>query len=72
MHRIDVVRALAELVTPEDLFVCAHGGREDTSGNQSEDKEPKILEHEPLMAREAASARGWSPSSRRRHNVRRR
>ena len=26
MHRIDVVRALAELVTPEDLFVCAHGG----------------------------------------------
>ena len=26
MHRIDVVRALAELVTKEDLFICAHGG----------------------------------------------
>jgi thiamine pyrophosphate-dependent acetolactate synthase large subunit-like protein len=26
MHRIDAVRALAELVTAEDLFICAHGG----------------------------------------------
>jgi len=26
MHRIDAVCALAELVTKEDLFVCAHGG----------------------------------------------
>lgn len=26
MHRIEVVRALAELVTKEDLFVCGHGG----------------------------------------------
>jgi sulfopyruvate decarboxylase subunit beta len=26
MHRIDAVRALAALVTEQDLFVCAHGG----------------------------------------------
>jgi sulfopyruvate decarboxylase subunit beta len=26
MHRLEVVRALAELVTEQDLFVCAHGG----------------------------------------------
>jgi sulfopyruvate decarboxylase subunit beta len=26
MHRIDVVRALAALVTEQDLFICAHGG----------------------------------------------
>ena len=26
MQRLDVVRALAKLVTEEDLFVCAHGG----------------------------------------------
>ena len=26
MHRLDVVRALAKLVTVEDLFICAHGG----------------------------------------------
>ena len=26
MHRIEAVRALAALVTENDLFVCAHGG----------------------------------------------
>jgi sulfopyruvate decarboxylase subunit beta len=26
MHRLEVVRALAKLVTDQDLFVCAHGG----------------------------------------------
>jgi thiamine pyrophosphate-dependent acetolactate synthase large subunit-like protein len=26
MHRIDAVRALAALVTEQDLFICAHGG----------------------------------------------
>jgi sulfopyruvate decarboxylase subunit beta len=26
MHRVEVVQALAKLVTDQDLFVCAHGG----------------------------------------------